>query len=148
MEEKKKATKMVPITIYQNEQKPSDNICTSFHKNPACRENGDNTAPGYMIEREFEILAEMRRTKNIVSQIKENLKDVEKLLKKSDLNKENQDRGQHYFYLPTDGDGQRLTEKRHQLYYWLKRLKEEWRNLDNKRIEAAEERMRLLGHID
>ena len=76
------------------------------------------------------------------------LDSVQQTLKEHNLNKKNQHEQNQYFSTLADRDEQRLSENRQQLFFWLKRLKEEWKNLDRERIAAAEERMRLLGHID
>jgi hypothetical protein len=73
-----------------------------------------------MTERELKVLASMRRLKEEVSEIKARLREMER----------QKDRE----------DGSALSVR-------LADLKAEWKKMDKERMDAAEERMRLLGHI-
>lgn len=78
-----------------------------------------------MTEREFEIHDGLRRIKQEVSEIKRRLKQ--------------------YAALSID-DPTSIERDRRQLAGRLDQLRREWKRLDEQRIEAARERMRLLGH--
>ena len=74
----------------------------------------------FMTERELQVLASMRRLKQEVSEIKARTREM----------------GQQ----GTLEDGSALPIR-------LADLRAEWKKLDQERMDAAEERMRLLGHI-
>jgi hypothetical protein len=74
----------------------------------------------FMTERELQVLASMRRMKQEVSEIKARMREVE----------------QQGFL----EDGSALPMR-------LADLRAEWKKMDKERMAAAEERMRLLGHI-
>lgn len=74
----------------------------------------------FMTEREFEVLASMRRLKREVSEIKARMREME------------QQGGSE--------DGSALPMR-------LADLRAAWKRMDQERVDAAEERMRLLGHI-
>jgi len=80
----------------------------------------DSPSLHFMTERELQVLASMRRLKQEVSEIKVRMREMEQ-------------QG-----ISEDGSGLpvRLTD-----------LRAEWKKLDKERTDAAEERMRLLGHI-
>ena len=84
-------------------------------KNPA-----DSQSPHFMTEREFHVLASMRRLKQEVSEIKASMREMEQ---------------------------QGILEDGSALPMRLADLRAEWKRLDKERVDAAEERMRLLGHI-
>jgi hypothetical protein len=90
-----------------------------------CRsESGeDGSAPSginFMTERELRVLASMRRLKEEVAGIKGHMRKME---------------------------GQGSSEEALALSALLTELREDWQKLDKERMDAAEERMRLLGHI-
>lgn len=92
---------------------------------PLCQSTPGKGAPDspslhLMTEREMQVLAAMRRLKEEASKIKSRIRRMDK---------------------------QGLTEERIALSERLADLKEEWRKRDKERMDAAEERMRLLGHI-
>jgi hypothetical protein len=70
-----------------------------------------------MTEREIRVLAAMRRLREEASEIKRQLRQMEG------------------------------SEDRTALSGRLGDLREEWKKMDKERMDAAEERMRLLGHI-
>jgi hypothetical protein len=73
-----------------------------------------------MTERELQVLASMRRLKQEVSEIKARMREM----------------------------GQReVLEDGSALPMRLADLRAEWKKMDKERMAAAEERMRLLGHI-
>ena len=74
----------------------------------------------FMTERELRVLASMRRLKKEVSEIKARLREMEQ---------------------------QGILEDGSALPMRLADLRAEWKKLDQERMDAAEERMRLLGHI-
>ena len=84
-------------------------------KNPA-----ESQSPHFMTEREFQVLASMRRLKQEVSEIKASMREMEQ---------------------------QGILEDGSALPMQLADLRAEWKRLDKERMDAAEERMRLLGHI-
>jgi hypothetical protein len=73
-----------------------------------------------MTERELQVLASMRRLKQEVSEIKARMREMEQ---------------------------QGISEDGSALPVRLADLRAEWKKLDRERMDAAEERMRLLGHI-
>ncbi len=74
----------------------------------------------FMTERELRVLASMRRLKLEVSEIKASMRELEQ---------------------------QGITEDGSALPLRLADLRAEWKKMDKERMDAAEERMRLLGHI-
>jgi len=110
------------------------------------KESTTEALPGYfMTEREFTALADMRRIKAAARNIKEKMGQIEECLG-------------DYFY-DMDAKGKRSPEKKPEPWIhfmsedWimlsqrLDCLRELWKEKDLERIAAAEERMRLLGHI-
>jgi hypothetical protein len=78
------------------------------------------STPHFMTEREIEVLAVMRRLKGEASKIKNDMRQMDK---------------------------QGMSEDRMNLSLQLAELRDEWKRVDKERMDAAEERMRLLGHI-
>lgn len=77
----------------------------------------ESSSPHFMTEREMNALAAMRRLKAEASEVKRRLRQPEN------------------------------TDDRKALCERLTDLRAAWRRIDRERMEAAEERMRLLGHI-
>jgi hypothetical protein len=77
-------------------------------------------SPHFMTERELRVLASMRRLKEEVSRIKEEIRSMEQ---------------------------QGTPEDISNLSATMEDLRAEWKRMDEERMDAAEERMRLLGHI-
>jgi len=92
-------------------------FCTLLCQSPQGEDPSDNRSFHFMTEREIRILAAMRRLKEEVSDIKRRMGQME----------ESDDR---MAFCRRLGD-----------------LREEWKKMDQERMDAAEERMRLLGHI-
>jgi len=104
-----------------------------------------------MTNRELQILAEMRQAREKADEIKKYLKQIDRSIEKlstCQLPLENEMPEAYFDTLAGSRETKRLNEERQQLYYWLGKLREEWKRLDKRRVLAAEERMRLLGHID
>ncbi len=100
---------------------PSDcGFCSLLCRSAAENGPSDSRSLHFMTEREMRVLASMRRLKEEVSGIKASMREME-------------------------SQGTSLDESA--LWARLKDLKEEWKRLDKERMDAAEERMRLLGHI-
>lgn len=110
------------------------------------KEDTAGSMPAYfMTEREHMILAEMRRIKEAARSLKNRMGEIEKYLVDN--------------MVEMDGPGKepKGEEKdlriRHMAEDWmlmaqrLDALRKLWKNKDRERLEAAEERMRLLGHI-
>ena len=74
----------------------------------------------FMTERELRVLASMRRLKQEVKEIKARMGEM---------------------------DQQGIQENESALPMRLADLRAEWKKMDEERMAAAEERMRLLGHI-
>ena len=74
----------------------------------------------FMTERELEVLASMRNLKQEVSEIKTRMRELEQ---------------------------QGMSEEGSAMLVRLADLRVEWKKMDKERMDAAEERMRLLGHI-
>jgi hypothetical protein len=81
---------------------------------------GEAPSAHFMTEREFRVLATMRRVKQEVSELKARMGEMEQ---------------------------QGLSEDGSALMVRLADLRAEWKKMDEERMDAAEERMRLLGHI-
>ena len=84
------------------------------------RNPADAPSLHFMTERELQVLASMRRLKQEVSEIKACMREMEQ---------------------------QGISEEGSDLPVRLADLRAEWKKLDKERTDAAEERMRLLGHI-
>jgi hypothetical protein len=78
------------------------------------------TSLHFMTERELQVLASMRRLKQEVTEIKARMREMEQ---------------------------QGIQENGSALPVRLADLRAEWKKMDKERMAAAEERMRLLGHI-
>jgi len=74
----------------------------------------------FMTERELQVLASMRRLKQEVSETKVRMREMEQ---------------------------QGISEDGSALPVRLADLRAEWKKMDKERMDAAEERMRLLGHV-
>lgn len=74
----------------------------------------------FMTERELQVLSSMRRLKQEASEIKARMREKEQ---------------------------QGISEDGSALPMRLAELRAEWKEMDKERMAAAEERMRLLGHI-
>jgi hypothetical protein len=92
-------------------------FCTLLCHSPPGEDPPDNPSLHFMTEREIKVLATMRRLKEEASEIKKHMGQME------------------------GSDDPMVFSRR------LGVLREEWKKLDRERMEAAEERMRLLGHI-
>jgi hypothetical protein len=99
------------------ESEPDCAFCTILCQSPPGENPSDSQAPHFMTEREIQVLAAMRRLREEVSEIKRHMRQ-------------------------TEGSEDRMAFSRR-----LGDLREEWKKMDQERVDAAEERMRLLGHI-
>jgi hypothetical protein len=96
-------------------------FCSLLCRNAAHVPADPTPSLSFMTERELRVLASMRRLKEEVREVKASMREGKK-------------RGD----VPEEGAG---LETR------LEGLNAEWKRLEQERSEAAEERMRLLGHI-
>lgn len=102
-------------------ESPSDcEFCSLLCNSGSGEAPGDPSSLHFMTERELRVLASMRRMKEEVSRIKAHMREKEE---------------------------QGASEDRPALSERLADLRAEWKKLDKERMDAAEERMRLLGHI-
>jgi len=97
-----------------------------------------------MTDREIAVLGAMRGVKKEVSKIKRRLRLVEEDLAKPPRPKTAGNISFHETREELWRQG--LAEEAASLNQRLIVLKEQWQSMDRERIEAAEERMRLLGH--
>jgi hypothetical protein len=95
-------------------------FCSILCRNTEGEGRPDASSLHFMTEREIQALAAMRRLKKEASEVKGRMRQAE-------------ERG-----MSEDGKG--LSEQ-------LAELRAEWKKMDRERMDAAEERMRLLGHI-
>ena len=137
--------KMPEKMSQETEENVSCDFCARFC-DVVSKESNTEALPGYfMTEREFSALTDMRRIKAAARNIKQQMGQIEERLGE-------------YFY-DIDAGGKRSSEKKTEPWVhcmsedWillsqrLDCLREMWKEKDRERIAAAEERMRLLGHI-
>ena len=95
-------------------------FCSLLCHSTSGKSPSDPPSLHFMTERELRVLASMRRLKQEVSEIKASMREMEQqgILQ----------------------DGSALPAR-------LADLRAEWKKMDKQRMDAAEERMRLLGHI-
>ena len=143
--------KIISIPIKTGDSSEEDQNCGSCLYMVGKDGKRIEMATDCMTNRELQILAEMRAARKKGEEVKKYLKEIDKSLES--ISK--------YSY-PPDGHGEsdqidallgareekRLGDERQRLYFWLTKLRQEWKELDHQRVLAAEERMRLLGHID
>jgi hypothetical protein len=96
-------------------------FCSLICRNVAQKPADQASSLGFMTEREFRVLASMRRLKEEVREVRASMRQLK------------EEAG-----MPEQGSG--LTAR-------LEGLNAEWKRMEQERLEAAEERMRLLGHI-
>ncbi len=102
-------------------ESPSDcDFCNLLCQTHPGKDASDPASMHFMTERELRVLASMRRLKEEVHEIKAQMRKLE-------------------------GKGSSEEERTHSAK--LEELRAEWRKMDQERMDAAEERMRLLGHI-
>ena len=100
---------------------PSDcEFCSLLCRTQAGKGPSDPSSLHFMTDREIRILATMRRLKEEASRIKASMLEMEK-------------------------EGKSGGES--DLWARLADLKAQWKKMDKERLDAAEERMRRLGHI-
>ena len=99
----------------------------------------------FMTEREFSVLKAMRGLREKAVKIKKRIRRIEKDMETKTVPEEVVVREQ-----PENQDQLWEQEMAEDLLHHcdnLSKLKEQWKQMDNERIAAREERMRLLGHI-
>lgn len=102
-------------------EEPSDcTFCNLLCHSVPGEGSGHSASLSFMTERELRVLSSMRRLKQDVQKAKSEMRELER-------------RG--------------LSDDVAALQGHLAELKAEWKKMDREREEAAEERMRLLGHI-
>lgn len=124
-----------------------DNTC-SFCANFRSREKGEASAGSsthFMTERELKALKAMRGIKKDVRGVKKRLREIEEELESrpelEERSKTSDAQGQDKLW--EQGMIEDLLQNCEMLY----QLKKNWEDWDEERMAAAEERMRLLGHI-
>jgi hypothetical protein len=95
-------------------------FCSLLCGSTPAKSPADPPSLHFMTERELQVLASMRRLKQEVSEIKARMREMEQ---------------------------QGISEDGSALPVRLADLRAAWKKLDRERMDAAEERMRLLGHI-
>jgi|GEM_PF-3005667 len=112
---------IMPETMEPEPETASDcDLCSFLCGSTPGKGNADSASPHFMTQREFRVLASMRRLKQEVSEIKASMREMER---------------------------QGILEDGSALPVRLADLRAEWEKMDKERMDAAEERMRLLGHI-
>ena len=116
-DEKDTRLKEVAMSSSDSESDPDCVFCGMFCQSPTGENPSDSRSFHFMTEREIQALAAMRRLKEEASKIKRRMGQTE------------------------GSDDWKAFSRR------LGDLREEWKKMDQERMDAAEERMRLLGHI-
>ena len=142
---KQECNKMPEKLSQETDENISCDFCARWC-DTVSKESTTEALPGYfMTEREFSALADMRRIKAAARNIKKQMGQIEESL------------GDYFFLM--DAQGKISPEKKTEP--WIQAMSEEWillsqrldclrelwKEKDRERIAAAEERMRLLGHI-
>jgi hypothetical protein len=119
-DDKDKRLQEVPREMPESEPAADCDFCNLLCGSAPGKSPSDPTSLHFMTERELQVLASMRRLKQEVSEIKASMREMEQqgIL----------------------GDGSAHPVR-------LADLRAEWKKMDKERMDAAEERMRLLGHI-
>jgi hypothetical protein len=116
-----KLREIPPETLDSEPDTASDcDFCTLLCGSHPGAGAADSQSPHFMTDREFKVLASMRRLKQEVAEIKARVREMEQ---------------------------QGIAENGSALPMRLADLRAEWKRMDKERMDAAEERMRLLGHI-
>lgn len=117
-----KDLKLQEVTRETAEPEPSSDceFCSLLCGGTPGKSPADSPSLHFMTERELQVLASMRRMKREVSEIKARMREMEQ---------------------------QGISEDGSALPVRLADLRAAWKKLDKERMDAAEERMRLLGHI-
>ena len=115
-----KDLRLQEVTERKTESGPECESCRLLCQSTLGRGAPDSPSLHFMTEREMQVLAAMRRLKEEASRIKNDMRQMDK---------------------------HGMSEDRMALSRRLADLKEEWKEMDKERMDAAEERMRLLGHI-
>lgn len=110
----------VTETITETESVQDCSFCSLLCRGREMQAPDQSPSLPFMTEREIRVLAAMRRLKQEASEIKSRVRRMER---------------------------EGLWEDRTDLYARLADLRAEWKKMDQERVDAAEERMRLLGHI-
>ena len=116
-DEKDTRLQEVAQSSHEPETEPDCSFCSFVCQSSPGEDPSDKRSFHFMTEREIRILAAMRRLKQEVSEIKMHMGRME-------------------------GSDDRMVFSRR-----LGVLREEWKKMDQERMDAAEERMRLLGHM-
>ena len=119
-DEKEFRLQKVTERMAEPESSPECKLCSSLCQNTAQRSAPGSPSIELMTEREIRVLAAMRGLKEEASKIKSRMRQMDK---------------------------EGMSEDRMTVSRRLADLKDEWKKLDKERMDAAEERMRLLGHI-
>ena len=110
----------VTESIAEPKLSPNCGFCSLLCQSNPGKGAPDSPSLHFMTEREIQVLAAMRRLKEEASKIKSHMRRM---------------------------DEAGMSEDRMALSGRLADLKEEWKKMNKERMDAAEERMRLLGHI-
>ena len=106
----------------EHEPEPASDceFCSLLCRSTPGKSPADPPSLHFMTERELQVLASMRHLKQEVSEIKARMREMEQ---------------------------QGISEDGSSLPVRLADRRAAWKKLDKERMDAAEERMRLLGHI-
>jgi len=119
-DEKEPRLQEVTETILETESAQDCSFCSLLCQGKEGKGLSQSPSLHFMTEREIRVLASMRRLKEDASETKRRMRRLEQ-----------------------EGVG----EDRADLSGRLAGLRAEWRKMDKERLDAAEERMRLLGHV-
>jgi len=119
-------------------------FCASF-KGRQDKDDSTDSSNHFMTERELKALKAMREIKKEVGEIKKRMKEMEEDLETGSSAKDGGETGPSEPYTEVDEEymAADLLDSCNRMY----RLKKKWEEWDEERMKAAEERMRLLGHI-
>jgi len=115
--EKDPRLQVVAQSSHEPEAEPDCAFCSFVCQSSPRKDLSGDRSFHFMTEREIRILAAMRRLKEEVSDIKRRMGQMEE------------------------------SDDRMAFYRRLGDLREEWKKMDQERMDATDERMRLLGHI-
>jgi hypothetical protein len=117
-DEKDRRLQEVPDTIDPPQASDEDcAFCSLLCQSTPAKGVPDGPTPHFLTEREMKVLAAMRHLKEEASGLKERLRQLDE------------------------------KEDKTGLLIRLADLRAEWKRMDQERMDAAEERMRLLGHV-
>jgi hypothetical protein len=120
-------------------------FCAFARQSPSDEAPPAASSMHFMTEREMKALTAMRRIKEESSGVKNRMRQMEAELGYGPFQGEQNGKGSYETRGKTWMQG--MSEDWMELARRLDHLREEWKKMDQEREDAAEERMRLLGHV-